>query len=209
MARAPSNVIPLKASPRLLSWVAAMAEALTLPLLLVRDDQRLVEANMAGHSELRRARWLALDGDRVVAAGAARGPSFDAAMLRALQQRMRVEWPIARDEPSPSDDARIVIAPVVAGEGGPMLMLVLPAEAAMDEACRLFAYQYGLSEGEHAVLYALCQGQAPRQIADARGVGLSTVRAQLASVKRKCGEDSLGTLLPRIRALPPVTPRGE
>lgn len=204
MAAAPSNVIPMKASPRLLSWVAAMAEALTLPLLLVRDDATLVQANMAGYRELERAQWLAVRGEQVVAARAERERSLAAAMQQALQRRARVEWPIARDDGIPGEGELIVIAPVTAGHGAPLLMLVLPAEAAMGEACRLFAYQYGLSEGELEVLYALCQGHTPSQIAQARGVSPSTVRTQLSRVKRKCGEDSLGTLLPRIKALPPV-----
>lgn len=206
MAATPSNVIPLKASPRLLSWVAAMAEALTLPLLLVREDGTVVEANMAGYRELKRAQWLALRDERVVAAQAGRGDSLQAAMQHALRHSTRIEWPIDADGAEAGADEVIVIAPVSAGGGTSMLMLVLPAEAAMDEACRLFAYQYGLSEGELGVLSALCQGHTPRQIALARGVSLSTVRAQLARVRRKCGEDSLGTLLPRIRALPLVVP---
>lgn len=204
MAATPSNVIPMKASPRLLSWVAAMTEALTLPLLLVRDDGSLIETNMAGRRELERARWLALRAERVVAARTERGDSLAAAMRQAVRQQARVEWPVKRDAGALQEGPLIIIAPVAAGNSAPMLMLVLPAEAAMDEACRLFAYQYGLSEGELGVLLALCQGHTPKQIALARGVGLSTVRAQLARVKRKCGDDSLGTLLPRIRALPPV-----
>lgn len=206
MAVAPSNVITMKASPRLLSWVAAMAEALTLPLLLLREDATLVEANMAGYRELKRAQWLMLHGERVVAASAERADSLSAAMEQALRQQTRVEWPVERDTAAPEAAELIVIAPVTAGSGAPLLMLVLPAEAAMDEACRLFAYQYGLSDGELDVLYALCQGHTPKQIARARGVSLSTVRTQLSRVKRKCGEDSLGTLLPRIKALPPVGP---
>ncbi len=197
MAAPRSNVTPLQASPRLLSWIAAMAEALTLPLLLVRADGTLLNANMAGCRETQRAQWLVLRGERVAPADAARSAELAAALQRAARERQRIEWPV---------DAQhlIVIAPVIGERGVPMLMLVLPAEAAMDEACRLFAYQYELSESELDVLYALCQGHTPRQIAALRRVSLSTVRRRLARVKTKCGEDLLGTLVPRIRSLPPV-----
>ncbi len=197
MADPRSNVTPLHASPRLLSWVAAMAEALTLPLLLIRPDGALLNANMAGLRETKRAQWLVQEDERIVPADAARRDEWAAALRRAAHEPRRTEWQL---------DAQhlIVIAPVVGERGVPMLMLVLPAEAAMDEACRLFAYQYGLSAGELAVVYALCQGHTPRQIAARRGVRLSTVRTQLARVKKKCGEDLLGTLVPRIQRLPPV-----
>lgn len=204
-----STLIPLQASPRLLSWLAAMAEALTLPLLLVREDGTLVQANMSGLGELKRARWVRSDGDRVVAAQAERAASLVQALQVSARGRSRVEWPPVAVEAGAAGDSDVaVIAPVGRDRGATLLMMVLPAEAPMDEACRLFAYQYGLSQAELDVLYAVCQGHTPQQIARRRGVSVSTVRAQLSRVKHKCGEDSMGTLLPRVKALPPVgTPR--
>ena len=201
------NVIPMRASPRLLSWVAAMAEALTLPLLLVRPDGALEAANMAGHRELEQGRRLRRQKGRVQPARPGCDAGFAMAMRRALDEQARVEWPLDAEVADAACE-RIVIAPITRGPGAPMLMLVLPAEAPMGEACRLFAYQYGLSADELAALYALCRGHTPHQIARQQGVAESTVRRRLARVRRKCGEDSLATLLPRVRALPPLDASG-
>lgn len=196
-----ADVTPLSASPRVLSWIAAMAEALTVPLLLVRADGVLLNANMAGMRELARGALLVSRQGQVAAARETDAAAFEACMLRAVTQRTRCEWR------APGLAEPVIVAPVSqAAAALPMLMLmiVLPAEAPLAEACRLFAYQFGLSPGELEVLIALCRGLMPRDIAAERGVSLSTVRTQLARVRRKCGEHRLGTLVPRVASPPAV-----
>ena len=201
-ANRPSNVTALNASPRVLSWVAAMAEALSLPLLLVDRSGALLNANMAGMRELARGGMLKRDGELVVPAQDGQREAFAALLAHTAQTRERGLW----DDDAGAAHEPIVVAPVAAERSAPtaLVMLVLPAEAAMAESCRLFAYQYGLSPAELSVLLALCQGHAPPEIAQMRGVTPSTVRKQLARVQRKCGERSIDTLLPRLGGLPPV-----
>ena len=218
----PNSIAALATSPRLLSWIAAMAEALTLPLLLLRQDGVLLNANMAGYRELSLASPLQLlADDRVVPADAAHRDDFAATLVHAVQQGGRCVWRGERQGTGASGRAVLGAAAVTGGpvdivitpiamrrkDDAPMLMLMLPAEASMAEACTMFAYQYGLSAGELGVLHALCHGRTPREIALERGVSVSTVRTQLARLRRKCGEHSLGTLMPRLSQMPPVARR--
>lgn len=207
MPRTVTSVVPrgtLEASPRVLSWVAAMAEALTLPLLLLREDGLLLNANMSGMRELVRGTLLKRDGQHVRPADSEEWPRFQRRLQQALHTRTRHRW----GDPSDPEGGRVLIAPVAGSRGGePMLMVVLPAEATVGDACLLFAYQYGLSEAELDVLHALCTGHTPREIAARRGVSTSTVRSQLARVRRKCGEDAMETLMPKPRhAAAPAEP---
>ena len=202
----PANLAALNASPRVLSWIAAMAEALTVPLLLLHHDGRLLNANAAGYRELARASALVLQGGHVVPVQEARRSAFIACLGVTCDTRMRQVWQgvgAANVDP-------ILLAPVAASATQPctLLMVVMHAETSALDACRLFAYQYGLTPAELAVLHALCQGRLPRQIAATRGVTAGTVRRQLARILRKSGEDTLGTLMPRVTQGPPVHPPG-
>lgn len=195
----------LAPSPRLLSWIAAMAEALAVPLLLVDVHGHMRNANMAGARELAQGRLVCLLGERVTSTDEAARDAFAQALVRSARTGER-EVMLG---------GALSISPVAmphgkAGQAPPLLMLVLPAEASMADACCLFAYQYGLTPTELAVLHGAVHGQSPRQMARARGVAESTVRSQLARLRRKCGEDSLGTLLPRVQQwseLPVALPR--
>jgi DNA-binding CsgD family transcriptional regulator len=179
-----------------MSWVAAMAEALTLPLLLVRPSGRLLNANMAGMRELARAtRLVHIDGV-VHASDEAQRAAFAQCLALAASGGHKQQW----DEQA--TDGPVLVAPV-AGQAtsgaqdidAATLMLVLPPEASSADACTLFAYQYGLSQGEFEVLHALCTGHSPREIAQARGVSVSTVRTQLMRLRRKCGQQQMDTLV--------------
>lgn len=199
--RAADEVVrTLAASPRMLSWIAAMAEALAVPLLLLDAQGRLLNANMAGARELAHARLLARRGDRVGPAAEGELEAFDALLQEAAARGQRRQWH--------GGEVNIAPVPIEPGRvGSALLLLVLPAEAAIAEACRLFAYQYGLSEAELAVLLGVVHGRTPTQIARARGTRAGTVRSQLARLRRKCGEDSLNTLLPLGLSGIAATPR--
>ena len=199
-----ANLAALDASPRVLSWIAAMAEALTVPLLLLHADGRLLNANAAGYRELARGKALVLQGSHVVPMQEASRCAFIACLGTTCNTRTRQIWQGA----GVAD--QIVLAPVaaLATQACTMLMVVMHAETSALDACRLFAYQYGLTGAELAVLHALCQGKLPRQIAAARGVTAGTVRRQMARILHKSGEDTLGTLMPRVSQGPPVLPPG-
>ena len=55
-----------------------------------------------------------------------------------------------------------------------------------------------------SVLEALLAGRRPGDIAQAKGVKLSTVRTQIGQLRLKCGAHSIRELLDRVAALPPM-----
>lgn len=173
-----------------------MAEALALPLLLLRRDGQLLSANMAGMRELARGTRLLRHGEHVRAAVDDEHESFAQLLECSADRRERQQWGPSHPE------GPVLMAPVDGrrSSDSAMLMVVLPAEASAADACTLFAYQYGLSSGEFEVLHALCTGHSPREIAQGRGVSLSTVRTQMARLLRKCGAQQMRTLtLPSSR----------
>ncbi len=186
-----------------------MAEALALPLLLLRHDGLLLNANMAGYAALAQGGCLMLSDAKVVPVQASQNSDFLDALAQASKQGGRCFWTAGAGAGAGSVSGAtdtITISAVPSAQVGDtrMVLVMLPAQAALSEACTLFAYQYGLSAGELSVLLALCQGRTPSDIAAARGVSASTVRTQMTRLRRKCGEHTLNTLLPRVGQLPPV-----
>jgi DNA-binding CsgD family transcriptional regulator len=186
---------PLNASPRVLAWIAAMAEALALPLLLLRQDGLLVNANMSGLRELARGTRLVRVDGQVRAAAQDQREVFSQLLAAVAATGERQVWG------EQDSDGPVLLAPVdrrrharTADSDAPLLMVVMPAEASAADACTLFAYQYGLSPGEFEVLHALCTGHSPSEIARARNVSTSTVRTQMARLRRKCGVQDMQIL---------------
>jgi DNA-binding CsgD family transcriptional regulator len=69
-----------------------------------------------------------------------------------------------------------------------------------------FARSHGLTPAETRVLESLCQGLQPREVARSFGVGISTVRTQICSLRAKTGSDSVRELVQQVAVLPPMRP---
>jgi DNA-binding CsgD family transcriptional regulator len=67
-----------------------------------------------------------------------------------------------------------------------------------------FARNHGLTLAETRVLEALSEGLQPSDIAARFGVGLSTVRSQIGSIRAKTRSDSIGALVRQVAVLPPL-----
>jgi DNA-binding CsgD family transcriptional regulator len=67
-----------------------------------------------------------------------------------------------------------------------------------------FARAHGLTLAETVVIKGLCADLTPQQIAQRQGVGLSTVRTQIGSIRLKTGAGSIRALLRQIALLPPL-----
>jgi DNA-binding CsgD family transcriptional regulator len=81
-----------------------------------------------------------------------------------------------------------------ARRGGPM----------RDLALGCFARQCGLTAAETVVLEALVEGRMPTEIAQDKGVQLSTVRTQIGQLRVKTGAHSIRDLIERVTSLPPM-----
>lgn len=67
-----------------------------------------------------------------------------------------------------------------------------------------FARGYGLTLAETRVLEALSGGLQPNEIAARHGVGISTIRSQIGSIRQKTHSDSIGALVRQVAVLPPL-----
>ena len=67
-----------------------------------------------------------------------------------------------------------------------------------------FARSHGLTLAETRVLEALSEGRQPSDIATRHGVGISTIRSQIGSIRSKTRSDSIGALVRQVAVLPPL-----
>ena len=67
-----------------------------------------------------------------------------------------------------------------------------------------FARSHGLTLAETRVLEALSEGLQPSDIAARHGVGISTIRSQIGSIRSKTRSDSIGALVRQVAVLPPL-----
>jgi DNA-binding CsgD family transcriptional regulator len=93
------------------------------------------------------------------------------------------------------------------GHAAPGVAWVL-MERALDAAAAvaLARQAYRLSPAEAALLLALLQGRTPQDFADARGVRIRTVRAQMSALLLKTGtqrQQDLVALVARLMLLAP------
>ena len=71
----------------------------------------------------------------------------------------------------------------------------------------MLSSSHGLTFAERRVFQALVGNRNAREIADAHGVAMATVRTQIQSVREKLGVRSIDALLLRAAEVPPVTTR--
>lgn len=106
---------------------------------------------------------------------------------------------------------RVSVAVVPIGQddepGSPPVMLLMGRRSV---CARLTAQQFcsthGLTPAESDVLAALLGGSAPRAIAAAHGVAVTTVRTQVSAIKAKTGAKRLQEVLLQAALLPPLVP---
>jgi DNA-binding CsgD family transcriptional regulator len=190
--------------------LAAAADALGCALFLLAADATLLHANQAGLALLARGLWLRLDTlpdrQRVVASGTVAARQFDQALAAAAAgQRQDVDLPPTLHparavmsaqplSPGANGSFRPVLLMLSAGAGEPGAWLDLSA----------YAEAHGLTAAEARVLARLARGDSASTAAAALGLGVSTVRTQISSLRRKTGHRSQAALALELSALPPL-----
>lgn len=183
--------------------IASAADALAWPLLLLDPDGTLLHANLAARRMLCRGEsFRRLPGGRIVPAAADQRRAFSRALQRARDQHERTDW-LAGSGP-----ARIgaTLTPLGAAAAQAPLLLACGAEGGPSAGADAFARLNGLTAGEARVLQRLVCGDTTRRAAQALGVSPSTVRTQVASMRRKTGHASVRALLQGLSRTPPVVP---
>ena len=192
-----------------------VADALAWPLLLLQADGRLLLANLAARLLLRQGAPLRLSTRRRVAPG---DPLRCAEFQQALHDAARGQGPRLLRWPGPANGGHTsAMLSRLAGDahampGGPTLLLALSMAGGRRTDLLAFAALHRLSPAETRVLQRLALGEGSTRVAQALGVGASTVRSQTLSLRRKTGHASVAKLLQTLAGLPPLalppTPTG-
>ena len=198
------------AGPRILGEAAVAAlDHSTQGLFILDGAGRLLHANRAAERILARRRGMGLLGGRLT------GPNAGASRtLEALIRAAASVDPAVRAGGSmalPSADGRaplsVTVAPLHADRwpmfnGGPsVLACVTDLEADLDVSETRMRDLFALTAAEARVARGLLRGERPRQVAEASGVSVTTVRSQLASIFGKTGaadQAELSRLLMRV-----------
>ena len=160
----------------------------------VRCANRCAEQELACGSLLRRV------GDTLRCAGTS-NPSLDVAIALAGRKRCRHLVEISNGA------HRLLVSVVPLPSSGPhetLVMLMLGSRGLCStQGMELLSAVHGLTLTERRVLADLLHEQTPREIAEAHGVSLTTVRTQIVSIRDKFGVHSIEGLLRRVAELPP------
>jgi DNA-binding CsgD family transcriptional regulator len=192
----------------------AALDSLSIGVVLLTKERRILHANKAARSAAGRTRALTLDGEpgcasasqtaalrllvaQAVLTGAGAGVRSGGAMkLRGLAGEMQVTvMPLPANHGSLPGTAAAVLFCTVPGESPRELAPVL---------CKV----HGLTPAEAAVACGLVEGLTPKEVADRRGISLNTVRTQLKSICLKTGTRGQADLVRVLLASLPLVGRG-
>ena len=183
-------------------WLALALDEVDFGMVLVADDAQVLHANHAARAELDAEHPLQLLGRELRARLDVDAVALHDALAAARRGLRRMVHLGERGQ-----KASIVIVPLgVLAPGGPQasLLMLNKREVCGNLSAQCFASSHGLTPAETRVLLALSQGKKPREVADAHGVGLATVRTQIGSIRAKTGTAGIRDLVSRVATLPPM-----
>jgi DNA-binding CsgD family transcriptional regulator len=180
----------------------ALLDQIDCGLVACTGEGELLHANRAGRRELAHGGALWLAGGRLVCEASLRF-DFEHAVREAVSSR-RTRMLLVGPE---SDPLRVVVMPVFAeSEEEPCALVMLGRRALCSPlGLQMMAIENGLTPLELRVLRALIDGRSAHEIALDHGVALSSVGAQIQSIRDKVGVRSVDALLLRAAQLPPVS----
>jgi DNA-binding CsgD family transcriptional regulator len=186
-----------------MSLATWMHERMQQALVLADAEGNVFSANAAAAALDVEVDALAIRNGRldIAAAGAA---DLLAALRGACDQGTSRLVRLNPGEPEP----RYVAVSPLNPAGGPRLAVCVigPRKPCNALTLQWFAQCHALTEAELVVLQELCTGATPQQIAEQRGVELSTVRTQIACIRDKAEQHTIRDLVRVVSQLPAVRP---
>ncbi|WP_077038258.1 LuxR C-terminal-related transcriptional regulator [Pelomonas sp. KK5] len=180
-----------------------MLDQVECGLITCRADGTLIHANRAARREIDLGRILSLANQQLRCHGDVTQAELAAALHdAAVRQRSRM-LVLGTD----AEHLSAVAMPIqVDALGMPAALLMVGRRSVCSPlALEMIALRHNLTLAERRVLRALIASQSARDIADAHGVAMSTIRSQIQSIRDKVGVRSIEELLMRAAQVPPVS----
>ncbi len=184
-------------------WFELMLDEIDYGVLLLDADARLLHLNHAARCELDAQHPLQLLGRQLSARDAADAARLQDALQAALRRGLRRLLMLGQD------GHRVAMSVVPLRSGGPAGAAATQLSLGKRQMCgglgmHWFARNHGLTLAETRVLEALSEGLQPSEVAERHGVGISTIRSQIGSIRSKTRSDSIGALVRQVAVLPPL-----
>ncbi|MFO1213639.1 MAG: helix-turn-helix transcriptional regulator [Burkholderiaceae bacterium] len=189
--------------PALARWYELMLDEIDYGVLLLGGDGQVQHLNHAARCELDAQHPLQLLGRQLRARDAADVVPLHDALQAATQRGLRRLLMLGRDA------HRVAVAVVPLRAPGDHVHLATQLSLGKRQVCgglgvQWFARSHSLTLAETRVLEALSEGLLPGEIAARFGVGISTIRSQIGSLRAKTRSDSIGALVRQVAVLPPL-----
>jgi DNA-binding CsgD family transcriptional regulator len=180
------------AEPAQLDHWGQVAEALTLPLLVIDPDGRLLDSNAAGQSVLTQGLPLAAVSGRLTARRAADGKALRSALEQVRTQRAdRLVCGLPNRDGSP----RLILdLRQLGGASSPVLVILSNPQLSRPPDAALLVASFGLTRGEAQVAALLSTGLDVFEIAARLGLQVGTVRNHLKRAMAKTCTNSQSQL---------------
>ena len=202
-AHAPACIAPGSTGPALARCYELMLDEIDYGVLLLDSDAQVLHLNHAARCELDAQHPLQLLGRQLRARDSADMTQLHDALQAATQRGLRRLLMLGHDA------HRVAVSVVPLGTGGPGGQTATQLSLGKRQMCgglgvQWFARSHGLTLAETRVLEALSEGLHPSDIATRFGVGISTIRSQIGSIRLKTRSDSIGALVRQVAVLPPL-----
>ena len=194
---------PADVEPPLARWYELMLDEIDYGVLLLDSSAQVLHINHAARSELDARHPLQLLGRQLRARDATDMTRLHDALEAATQRGLRRLLMLGQD----AHRVAVSVVPLRTGEPGGQTATQL--SLGKRQMCgglgvQWFARSHGLTLAETRVLEALSEGLHPNDIATRYGVGISTIRSQIGSIRLKTRSDSIGALVRQVAVLPPL-----
>lgn len=173
-------------------------------IMLIDSRHRIHLANATALAVLREGTALHVVGGRL----AARDPAVDNSVSAAITGAL-AETPFSKTLLFlAGDDGRQLALRAVPwqqdGKPYALITLVVPSRQTAAERIRVLVGLFGLTQAEARTAAYLVDGRTPQEIARTLGLGLSTVRTQIAQAKDKAGVRRTAELVQLLERIAPL-----
>ncbi len=201
--RPPDAVAPAADEPVMARCYELMLDEIDYGVLLLGDGAQVLHLNHAARCELDAQHPLQLLGRQLRARDMADVVRLHDALQAAMQRGLRRLLMLGQGE----HRMAVAVVPLRAtGQAGPAATQLSMGKRQMcgGLGVQWFARSHDLTLAETRVLEALSEGVQPNDIALRHGVGIATIRSQIASIRLKTRSDSIGALVRQVAVLPPL-----